>query len=331
MSTDTLDEHIRRMVTQVVESSPSPPLLDRPRSSFGQHRRRRPTMIVAISLVSVLALVLGVVLLTRGDDRSQQPGGSTGSGESLAGYLDVEALATLHFDRDVYTVGAGRVRVNFTGATGHTLVIDDPRVHMLLSSDVGGRHTAVVTLRPGTYTIGDSVPGHRQAGMIATLHVLHQPARWITPSGSSTPLTPPDAATPSGTSPSRAAGRSLARLIHSRVLWADAVAEPDLIGYPVVGKVARAVVAVPEQVDVATYRLPVPVTLGALTSDPVATLATTRGGSQLVSDHSGGEVFLVRRDGTVLHLTNGGRAPTPPMLRQLALRLDDPGLSRILR
>jgi hypothetical protein len=85
--------------------------------------------------------------------------------------LDVEALANIEYDKQVYEVPAGLIEIRFTGASGSLFTFDDPRYrYCLLSTDRGGDHTCRVYLTPGDYLVYDSVPGHRQAGYEATIH-----------------------------------------------------------------------------------------------------------------------------------------------------------------
>jgi plastocyanin len=85
--------------------------------------------------------------------------------------LEVDALGTLRFQQSVYNVPAGIIQINYVSKDGnHTLLFDDPRFSgFVLQVPALGSVTAKVTLTPGTYTIYCSIPGHRQAGMQATI------------------------------------------------------------------------------------------------------------------------------------------------------------------
>jgi hypothetical protein len=90
--------------------------------------------------------------------------------------LDVEALATVQYDKKVYDVPAGLIEVRFRGATGILFTFDDSRYrYCLLATDRGARRTCRVYLSPGDYRVYDSVPGHQQAGYDATIHVTGGP------------------------------------------------------------------------------------------------------------------------------------------------------------
>jgi nitrite reductase/ring-hydroxylating ferredoxin subunit len=86
--------------------------------------------------------------------------------------LDVTALATLEYDKKIYDVPAGLIEIRLSGADGITFTFDDPRYrYCLLAPEPGARHTCRVALSPGDYLVYDTVPGHRQAGEEATIHV----------------------------------------------------------------------------------------------------------------------------------------------------------------
>ena len=105
----------------------------------------------------------------------QADGGATGYVEPTgpaAGTVDVEALASIKFDSDSYTAPEGIVQFNYTGATGHTLLIQDPQFDgFVLTTDAGGPNKGKVELPAGKYTIYCDVPGHEAQGMHAELTV----------------------------------------------------------------------------------------------------------------------------------------------------------------
>jgi cytochrome c biogenesis factor len=70
-----------------------------------------------------------------------------------------------------YTAQKGIVQINYGGASGHTLAIQDPKFDgFLLHSDANPK-SGKVELAPGKYTIYCTVPGHEAAGMKATITV----------------------------------------------------------------------------------------------------------------------------------------------------------------
>jgi hypothetical protein len=78
----------------------------------------------------------------------------------------------LRFDQQNYTVPMGLVQIRFTGASGLTFTFDDPRFrYCLLDTSPRGTHSCRVQLGPGQYLVYDAVPGHRAAGLEATITV----------------------------------------------------------------------------------------------------------------------------------------------------------------
>ncbi len=136
---------------------------------------RLRTASLAMILGGVFIFVSGAGLVSLGP--SLDEGGGAASGYvaptgPAKGSVDVEALATIKFAADSYTAPAGIVQINYSGATGHTLAIQDPKFDgFLLTTDAGGPKTGKVELAPGKYTIYCTVPGHEAQGMHAVLTV----------------------------------------------------------------------------------------------------------------------------------------------------------------
>jgi plastocyanin len=129
------------------------------------------------------ALVLGLVLVgvsiagfvSLGASLNDSEGAATGyvqpTGPATS-TVDVVALASIEFNSTQYSAKAGIVQIDYSGATGHTLAIQDPKYDgFLLTTDAGGPKTGKVDLSPGKYTIYCTVPGHEAQGMKATLTV----------------------------------------------------------------------------------------------------------------------------------------------------------------
>jgi plastocyanin len=88
------------------------------------------------------------------------------------GTVAVQAEASIKFNATEFTAPAGIVQFNYSGATGHTLAIQNPKFDgFLLTTDAGGPKTGKVQLAAGTYTLYCTVPGHEAQGMKATLTV----------------------------------------------------------------------------------------------------------------------------------------------------------------
>jgi plastocyanin len=110
------------------------------------------------------------------------PSFDDGEGGAAAGYVQptgpakgtvaVQAEPSIKFNATEFTAPAGIVQIDYSGATGHTLAIQDPKFNgFLLTTDAGGPKSGKVELAPGKYTIYCTVPGHEAQGMKATITV----------------------------------------------------------------------------------------------------------------------------------------------------------------
>jgi plastocyanin len=136
---------------------------------------RLRTSSLAMVLGAVLVLVSGAGLVSLGPSLNDGHGGTTGyvapTGPPVS-TVTVVAESSLRFDSTNYSAKPGVVQINYTGASGHTLAIQDPKFDgFLLTTDAGGPKTGKVDLTPGAYTLYCTVPGHEAAGMKATLTV----------------------------------------------------------------------------------------------------------------------------------------------------------------
>lgn len=113
------------------------------------------------------AAALGAVLSACGSDDS------TSSGPDAEVDLTVVALDSNDFDEDAYTVRTSDVTVEYEqgGNLRHTLLVEGVEDFELAVTAAGDADVGTVELSPGEYTIYCDVPGHREAGMEATLSV----------------------------------------------------------------------------------------------------------------------------------------------------------------
>jgi plastocyanin len=133
------------------------------------------TMVVAL----VVIIVIGAGLTTIGPSLKSKEAAKANpfvnpSGAAVA-QLNVTAESTLTFDASAYPVtvpgSSGVVQVNYSGATNHTLAIDNPKYNGFQLSSAGSPRTGKVLLSPGTYTIYCTIDSHRALGMQATVTV----------------------------------------------------------------------------------------------------------------------------------------------------------------
>ena len=84
--------------------------------------------------------------------------------------LTITALPSLTYQAREFTVPAGIIEISFTTAGGsHTLLFEDPRHRGFELAVPEGPVRGKIELKPGTYTIYCSIPGHREAGEQATI------------------------------------------------------------------------------------------------------------------------------------------------------------------
>jgi hypothetical protein len=133
-----------------------------------------------------VVLLLGFFVVAMSGLVALGPSLDEGTGGTAAGYVqptgpatstvDVTAGPGLTFNGVAFTgnypATKGIVQINYGGASGHTLAIQDPKfAGFELGTSAGAKKSGKVDLTPGTYTIYCTVPGHEAAGMKATITV----------------------------------------------------------------------------------------------------------------------------------------------------------------
>jgi plastocyanin len=135
-------------------------------------RMRTASLAMILGGVFILVSAAGLVSLGPSLDEGETGGGFQYATGPAVGSVDVVANSNLTFNAKDFTAPKGVVEFNYSGATGHTLAIQDPKYDgFLLTTDAGGRKTGKVDLPAGSYTLYCTVPGHEAAGMKATLTV----------------------------------------------------------------------------------------------------------------------------------------------------------------
>lgn len=135
-------------------------------------RMRTSSKLLFVASAFVLIVAAGFVSL--GPSEEKQAATATGfvepKGPAVA-TLEVDALPTLKFQATEFTTKAGINEIKYVDKGGtHTLVFAEPEYagfELQVPPDDSGK----IDLKAGTYTIFCSIPGHRAAGMEATLTV----------------------------------------------------------------------------------------------------------------------------------------------------------------
>jgi plastocyanin len=120
------------------------------------------------ALTIALLAVLGVAACGGDDDDAGPIDADTSGADQVA-----VVARDLSLDAKAYDADAGEVTISYKndGAVEHTLMIDGVDDFKLDVPSHGDVDEASVALDPGQYTIYCDIPGHRAAGMEATLQV----------------------------------------------------------------------------------------------------------------------------------------------------------------
>jgi uncharacterized cupredoxin-like copper-binding protein len=122
---------------------------------------RRPLALLCAAVLTAIALES-----CGGEDDASEPAPEGNGG--------IEVVARdIEFGESEYVTNAGDVQLRYVneGSIAHTLLIDDVDDFKLEVTANGDEDQGSVELQPGTYTLFCDVPGHREAGMEATLEV----------------------------------------------------------------------------------------------------------------------------------------------------------------
>ncbi len=124
--------------------------------------RRTPTLLLGLTAVLLPLAACG------GDDEGGSGSGSGSEAPPTEGALVVTAVSGLSWDQDGYEAPAGDVTIVYENddSIPHTLVVEDEDFKLTEEGEEGD-----LSLEAGEYTIFCDVPGHRSAGMEATLTV----------------------------------------------------------------------------------------------------------------------------------------------------------------
>jgi FtsP/CotA-like multicopper oxidase with cupredoxin domain len=130
------------------------------------------------AVLAIVALVVALVVATGHDD-----GASVGSTAMPEVTLSEFAISPGAVDA---TTGSG-LHVTNGGSVQHNLAIDGTEVATEMLDPGAAAHLDLSSLKPGDYTLICQVPGHKDAGMTATLHLTAGAGTAVAASDSSVP------------------------------------------------------------------------------------------------------------------------------------------------
>lgn len=154
-------------------------------------RLRSSTLVMM--LAGLMIIVMSAGLLSLGPSEEAEEAGAEGyqqpAGPPVA-TLDVQALPTNTFQATEFgPLPAGIIQVNYIQVGGtHTLVVDDPQFSGFQLAVPAGPESGKLELEPGTHTIYCTIPGHRAAGMEATVTVTPAEGAAPPPEGGAPPV-----------------------------------------------------------------------------------------------------------------------------------------------
>jgi len=153
---------------------------------------RLRTSTLTMTLSALMVVVVGAGLVTLGPSEDHEGGEEVGFVEpegDPTSTLEVDALPQLRFQSDEFTVPGGILGIDYVGRGGtHTLLFEDPQ-YQGFRLEVAGEETdsGKVEIAEGEYVIFCDVPGHRAAGMEATVTITPPPPGAEVPGGGEPP------------------------------------------------------------------------------------------------------------------------------------------------
>ncbi len=134
-------------------------------------RLRTSTLAMLTAGFVVVVVAAGLVTLGPSEPHEAEAANPAPTGPPVA-TQEVDALPTLKFQSDAFTYPAGINEIVYVDKGGsHTLLFTDPALSYFELAVPSGPAKGKVDLKPGEYTMYCSIPGHRAAGMEATVTV----------------------------------------------------------------------------------------------------------------------------------------------------------------
>ena len=134
-------------------------------------RLRTSTLAMLTAGFVLVIAAAGLVTLGPSEPEEAEAANPAPTGPPIA-TQEVDALPTLKFQSDAFTYPAGINEIQYVDKGGnHTLLFTDPDLSYFGLAVPSGPAKGKVDLKPGEYTMYCSIPGHRAAGMEATVTV----------------------------------------------------------------------------------------------------------------------------------------------------------------
>jgi hypothetical protein len=133
-------------------------------------RLRTTSKLLIVAFAIALIVSAGIITLGPSQEHGEAAGGGyqEPKGAPVA-TVEVDALPTLEFQATEFTTTAGINEIKYLDKGGtHTLVFEDPKFAGFIL-EVPPDDSGKVDLAKGDYVIFCNIPGHRAAGMEATL------------------------------------------------------------------------------------------------------------------------------------------------------------------
>jgi uncharacterized cupredoxin-like copper-binding protein len=130
---------------------------------------RTSSLVLTMAGVTAVVLLSGSLALGAAEDKKEASAEPTAAADNT---LQVDA-SNFHFQSDNFDEPAGVLEIKYVSNEGsHTLAFDDPQFSYVSLAAPGGKNATKITAVEGQkYTIYCTLPGHRTAGMHATITI----------------------------------------------------------------------------------------------------------------------------------------------------------------